>query len=406
MTIGIGAVAGSGNAVMMGADTKGSYTDPRFSDTCIGKQYDFFPHHLLAANIAGTVPVCQSLMSHIVAEVDKLAGVSIVRHDHIRNAVRESQIRESLDRLDYELVKRIGISRKEWLALDKVTIQFRRVQRLVRKYQLPMKLTVGGFVGGSVVMLEVQFSEPPEMVEYSAIGTGEELAVESLAKRDQGANTSFQRTIVHVAEAMEAARADRFVGDPGDYVLITPRAYRRLPARDPYLMQCLLKYRDKDTDELDSSNEAGDKFRDALYFPNTTREEYAKGMRRPTGAGLPIGSTLTSKLEGLWKVTEWSDGKATFTLPRLFTEPIHAERDHASLNDHAYLVTDCKTLGCWVNLVVRHLGFYDPQGNYAIPAPGALRLYCNLCNAANDYGQHDLKFIRGPKPTSDFRPAF
>src|ERR1700679_4342219 len=59
MTIGIGAIGGSGNTVVMATDTKGSYPDPRFSDFLLGKQYDFFPHHLLAANIAGTVPVCK-----------------------------------------------------------------------------------------------------------------------------------------------------------------------------------------------------------------------------------------------------------------------------------------------------------------------------------------------------------
>lgn len=406
MTIGIGAACGSGTAVMMAADTKGSYNDPRYSDTLIGKQYDFFPHHLLAANIAGTVTVCQSVMSHLVAEVDKLVGLPIIRHDHVRNAVKEAQISELLDRLDYKMVNDLGMRLSEWRNIDKASLLFRRAQRLVRRFQLPMQLTVGGFVGGSLVMLETQFNEPPEMKEYSAIGSGGPYADDSLAKRNQGANTSFQRTIVHVAEAMEAARADKFVGDPGDYVLITSRTYRRLSAREPYLMQLLLRYSDKDTDELDDSNEAGDKLRDALFFPGTTREEYAKGMRRPTGAGLPIGRTLSWRLEDHWKVMEWSDGKITFTLPRLFTEPLHAERDNASLNDHVFLVADCRTAGCWVYFVVRHLGLYDPQGNYTIPPTATLRLYCNICFAATDYGQHDLKFIRGPKPTNDFKAAF
>ena len=338
--------------------------------------------------------------------MDKLVGLPIVRHDHVRNAVKESQIDEILDRLDYELVNQCGMHREEWRALDKATLQFRRVQRLIKKFQLPMQLIVGGFVSGSLVMLETQFSEPPEMVEYSAIGTGGPYAADSLAKRNQGVNTSFQRTIVHVAEAMEAERADNFVGDPGHYVLITSRTFRRLSARDPYLMQLLLKYKDKDTDELDNSNEAGDKLRDATYFPGTTREEYAKGMRRPTGAGLPIGRTISSRLEDHWKVMEWSDGKMTFTLPRLFTEPLRSGSDNASVNNHVFLVADCKTVGCWVDLVVQHLGPYDPQGNYTIPTTPALRLYCNICFAANEYGQHDLKLIRGPKPTNDFKAAF
>jgi hypothetical protein len=405
MTIGIGAISAF-ETVVMAADTKGSYNDPRYSDTLIGKQYDFFPHHLLVANIAGTVPVCQSVLSHLVAEVDKLVGLPIVRHDHIRNAIKEAQIKEILDRLDYELVNQLGMSRTEWLALDKATLQYRRAQRLIRLFQLPMQLIVGGFVASSVVMLQVHSNEAPEMVEYSAIGTGGPYAADSLAKRNQGANTTFQRTIVHIAEAMEAARSDQFVGEPGDYVLITSRTYRRLPARDPYLMQLLLKYRDKDTDELDDSNDAGDKFRSALYFPGTTREEYAKGMRRPMGAGLSIGSVLSWRLENHWKVTKWSDGKTTFTLPRLFTEPINAERDEASLNDHAFLAADCKTVGCWVRLVVQNLGNYDAHGNYALPAITTLRLNCNICGAGNDYGQHDLRFIRGPKPTNDFKEAF
>ena len=286
------------------------------------------------------------------------------------------------------------------------TLQFRRAQRLIKRFQLPMQLIVGGFTSGSLVLLETQFNYPPEVKEYSSIGTGAPYADNSLAKRNQGANTSFQRTIVHVAEAMEAARADKDVGDPADYVLITPRAYRRLSAREPYLMQLLLKYRDKDTDDLDDSNEAGDKLRDALYFPGTTREEYAKGMRRPTGAGLPMARALNWRIEDHWKITEWNDGKTTFTLPRLFTEPIHAERDKETLNTHAFLVTDCKTVGCWVHLVVRHFGLYDPQGNYALPTTATMRLYCTLCHAANDYGQHDLKLIRGPKPTNDFKAAF
>jgi hypothetical protein len=404
MTIGVGAIGGSGNTVVMATDTKGSYSDPRFSDLLIGKQYDFFPHHLLAANVAGTVPVCKSVVSSLVNEMDKLLGEPVIFHDHIRRAVQEAQIYDILFRLDYELVNRLGMSRAEWLALDKISLQYRRAQRAIRKYQLPIQLTVGGFVtGGSIVMLEAQYNEAPEMVEFSAIGTGGDHAAESLGKRNQGATTSFQRTLIHVAEAMEAARADKKVGAPSDYVVITQRTYRRFPARDSYLMQLLGKYADRDTDELDDSNECGDKLRNALFFPNTTREELAKGMRRPTGAGLPIAAKTNQRIEGYWMVTEWNDGRATFSLPRVFCESLARERDPASLNDQVYLIADCKTLGCWVHLVVRHLGLYDSQANYMIPTTGASRLYCNICGAANDYGQHDLKFIRGPKPTGDFR---
>lgn len=407
MTIGIGAIGGSGNTVVMATDTKGSYLDSRFSDFLIGKQYDFFPHHLLVANIAGTVPVCKSVVSSLVSEMDKLAGESVIFHDHIRKAVQEAQIHDILFRLDYELVNRLAMSRAEFQALDKISLQFRRAQRVIRKYQLPMQLTVGGFVtGGSLVMLEAQCNEVPEMLEWSAIGTGGDHAAESLGKRDQGATTSFQRTIVHVAEAMEAARADKYVGEPGDYVVITQRTYRRFPARDPYLMQLLAKYAGRDTNELDDSDDCGDKLRNALYFPGTTRDEFAKGMRRPMGAGLPVAQRTKQRIEDYWMVTEWNDGKATFSLPRVFCESIARLRDSASLNDQIYLVVDCKTVGCWVYLVAQHLGQHDPQRGYVAPKAGSSRLYCNVCGAANDYGEPDLKIVRGPKPPLDFRQAF
>jgi hypothetical protein len=408
MTIGIGAIGDSANTIVMATDTKGSYQDPRFSDTLIGKQYDFFPHNLLSANIAGTVPVCKSVVSSLVCEIDKLLIEPVVYHDHVRRAIQEAQIHDILFRLDYELVNRLGMSRAEWLALDKISLQYRRAQRVIRKYQLPMQLTVGGFVtGGSIVMLEAQFNEPPEMVEWSAIGTGGDYAAESLGKRNQGANTSFQRTLVHVAEAMEAARADQYVGEPSDYVVITQRTYRRFPARDPYLGKLLARYaNNRDTDELDDSDECGEKLSAALSFPNTTREELAKGMRRPTGAGLPIAPKTKQRFEGYWLATEWNDGKATFSLPRIFCEPITMKRDSASVNDQVYLVVDCQTVGCWVHLVARHCGEHDPQRSYVIPKTGAVRLYCNVCTAANDYGEPHLKFIRGPKVPLDFRPAF
>jgi hypothetical protein len=390
----------------MSADTKGSYNDPRFSDTRIGKQFDFFPHHFLCANIAGSVRVCESVVSELVTQIDKLVGAPRVFHDHIRNAVKEAQINELLYRLDYEMVNHLAMRLAEWKTLDKASLQFRRAARLVRKFQLQMQLTVGGFVGGSILLLETNFNDAPEMVEYSAIGSGGDLAAESLIKRDQGANTSFQRTVVHVAEAMEAARSDQYVGEPADYVIITPRSYRRLPARDPYLLQLLLKYLDKDTEELDDTDEATNRLRDAMYFPGITREEYARGMRRPTGAGLPIGRKLKERTEGHWMITQWNDDKNTFSLPRLFTEPIQTAYDNASLNNHVYLAADCKTLGCNVQLVIQHRGLYDPQSTYGPPRVGVLRLPCNVCSAANDYSQHDLKFIRGPKPTKDFKGVF
>jgi hypothetical protein len=279
----------------------------------------------LCANIAGSVSVCSSIVSELTAQIQKLGSVPMVFHDHIRNAIREAQLQEMLYRLDYELTKKLATRLTEWKTLDKASLQYRRVARLVNRYELPMQLTVGGFVKGSPVLLESNLSDAPEIVSYSAIGSGMEYAHDHLGARNQNENISFQRTIVHVAEAMERARQDKDVGEPSDYVVLSQRSLRRYPARNSFLDQLLLRFFEKPTDPLDDTEDGANAMRSALYFPNTTKDEYARGLRRPTGRGLSIGRKKTERIEGEWMITIWDDDRRTFSLPRGCTIPTTAK---------------------------------------------------------------------------------
>ena len=126
-----------------------------------------------------------------------------------------------------------------------------------------------------------------------------------------------------------------------------------------------------------------------------------RNLLRVAAAGVPLVTSANRLLA--WQE---SSTDAKYSSDVNVVNVLASVHDKASLNSHVYLIADCKTVGCWVHLVVRHLGQYDPQGSYEVPKTAVLRLNCNVCNAANDFGQHDLKIIRGLKPTNDFRAAF
>jgi hypothetical protein len=315
MSVGIGALCNGGQNIVMAVDTRGTWNDPRFPNhEQTGKQYDL-PFYL-CANIAGQTRVCASLVSELTVQLDKLADEAAIYHDHIRNAIREAQLLEHIYRLDYELILRLGMRLTEWKAMDEARLNYRRGERIVKNFEIKMQLTVGGFVHNSAVLLETNYSNAPEIVDMSVIGSGADLANEKLLLRGQHGNTSLHRTLVHVAEAMQAARQDQFVGDPADFVVLSPRSFRRFPAHDKFLEQLLVKYHDKSTEELDDTEEAFKKLKSSLYFPGTTKDEMARGLRRPIAAGLPTPSRAEERIDGDWMITRWANGIKTFSLPR------------------------------------------------------------------------------------------
>jgi len=321
VTIGIGCLCNGGETIIMAADTRGTYRDPSIPNhERIGKQFDLSIHG--CANFAGHVPICTSVISELCAEIDKLATEPVIYHDHIRNAIRNAQFHEHVFRLDYEMVKKLGMPLLDWKAMNQTTLAYRRGAKLANRFELDMHLTVAAYVRGSAVLLEALYSDPAAMVHTSVIGSGYDHAIDVLNNRGQDANTSWQRTLVHVAEAMQAARADQYVGAPSDFVVLTPRSLRRFPADDAYLGQLLVKYWGKDTGDMDDTDEALKKLKTSLYFPNTTKEEMAKGRRRPMGAGLPIPDRREERTEDDWMVTLWADGRKTFSLPKGSTAPI------------------------------------------------------------------------------------
>lgn len=269
MTIGISALSeswmtGTPQCIVMATDTRGTF--PSGSGLgphdMTGKQFSL-PYNF-AANIAGTVSVCSGIESEIHNQM--LSLPSPFYHDHIRNAIRESQFYELTNRVNYALKSQLGITLMEWKQ-ENLAQWFRlEGKRVIQSIELPMQITVGGFANGEPVLLAAELNESPEMeTTFSVIGSGTYAALDVLCRRKQEPYMTLQRTLLHVAEALEAARLDAIrrdpqnpdVGDAADFVVITPRYFRRLSAKDKTLLRLMKRFANfKDSDSLDSDDKA------------------------------------------------------------------------------------------------------------------------------------------------------
>lgn len=176
------------------------------------------------------------------------------------------------------------MSLEEWKALNSGTLQYRRGQKLIRRFFLPVEYLIGGFVRGNGVILKSNYKASSSATWLGCIGTGGDAAYRRLMLRSQDLHMSLPRALIHLAEAMRDAQEANptTVGRPSDYVVITPKQVRRMPANDSVLPDLMLQYDGRDTEEVDSDERIFNSVMAALYLPGTTKEDYAKGLRAPS----------------------------------------------------------------------------------------------------------------------------
>jgi len=290
MTVGIGAICQGGQCVLMAADMRGSFEDVSLPPhEYLGKQYPL-PNGF-NVNTAGAKVICQSMASELYTQIEKLANEPNVYHDHIRNAVRETQYLEFLYRVDHELRFKLGITVAKWQHMRKTTLLYRRAQRIMRKYYLNVQLSVGGFLrDGHPVLLTMHGNEPPEMEELSVIGSGTDPALEVLVQHGQNPHMGIVRTIMHVNEAMEAAKAkDKYVGRCDAMVVLTPKQVRILQLSSEFMKELVGSFSGRGTEPLDDDPKRFDALMAELHHPGITKTEYDAGKRRLTHPDKPIG---------------------------------------------------------------------------------------------------------------------
>jgi len=290
MTVGIGALCQSGQCIVMASDMRGSFEDAALPPhEYLGKQYAL-PNGL-NVNTAGSKNVCQSIASELYTQLESVMKLPAVQHDHIRNAIREAQFLEFLYRVDHELRFRLGITREEWQKMGSTSLLYRRAQRIVTRYYLNVQLSVGGYLtNGSPVLLTMHGNEPVEMDEISVIGSGTDPALAVIAQRGQNPHTGVVRTIMHIHEAMAAAKAkDQYVGTCEAMVVLTPKQIRILQLKSDFMQELVGAFTGRDTEPLDDDEKRHNALMAELHHPGITKAEYDAGKRKLTHPENPIG---------------------------------------------------------------------------------------------------------------------
>lgn len=272
MTVGIGVYCENFRNIILAADTRGSYDHPRLGPNDeMGKQFEL-PYELYA-DIAGWFSHCESLISYLNVEMDKLKHIPDVTLGHIREAIYVAQAQELRFRFEAAFRNEMGLSLDEFKQLTNSRM-VRRGWALMRKTYIMVELIVAGFNADTSVLLSTAYKEPPEIVSsHVTIGSGGEAALAQLDRRKHNPHYSFERTILHVAEALEEAKVEPTVGQPSDYFILQRGAMRRFKARDPYIKELITKYKGRDSAELDNDEEAKEHIKKLMYKPEITMME-------------------------------------------------------------------------------------------------------------------------------------
>lgn len=297
MTIGIGAVAHSGKCFLMASDTRGSYgsTSGLSPHDSMGKQFDL-PFRL-CAQIAGDVPVCSVMVSKLHMQFENLEKKPDLLIGDIQKAIRLVQVSELLYRFDDALVRTLGITLEKWETLEHSRMMYRAGRKVINKTILEAHLLVGGFLNGNLMFYSMYLNNAPGMeTSHATIGSGSMAALEVLNVRQQHPHCSAQRALVHIAEALDAARAAHpdDIGEPSDYVLITPKASWRVPSS--FASQLAARYKGNNTRPLDDDWDTFNDLRAAMYQTGISEREYAAG-KRVLGNTKPLASQTSIRAQ-------------------------------------------------------------------------------------------------------------
>jgi hypothetical protein len=280
MTVGIGAACQQGKCVVMATDTKGSFVGNIFPDhNKLSKQLAL-PFGL-CGSIAGHVDTCNAVENRLYMYLGNYPRGLPVPLQHVLDSIEKARDEEFRRRVNDKMLASLGMSLKEWQDFPSRSPQYRRGHRVMKRYQFPVELIVGGIIMGSGVLLSLIGMDTVFMGELAIVGTGGVAAYAQLMRRGQNAHLSISRTLLHVAESLlEAKSAEpKTVGEPADYVVITENQTRRMPAKDPTLQKMLRDYAGAETDSIDSDTDLFNALQAAMYVGSVSKEDYAKGIR-------------------------------------------------------------------------------------------------------------------------------
>jgi hypothetical protein len=271
MTVGIGVLAGAATFAVIASDTRASYpksaVDP---NDFVGKQsrYDDIPRfENVICTVAGRLGVTHDVEGEMAVEFKKLIRRKKIHREHIQNAIDNARSRELRRRYDWALrVNCFGVTCSQLLRgklphgpLDPEAIRAAKV--VCDAYEFKVEIIVAGFVDGEPILFkgtgkeDLQGEASPAA--YVIGSKGKLAAMNQLNKRGQNIHCGLARTILHVHEAMEAARIadpDNYIGKPAWYaVILQKEGVCRLNPNVTLLRDWVKHYRNRqDTGSLDA----------------------------------------------------------------------------------------------------------------------------------------------------------
>jgi|HubBroStandDraft_6_1064221.scaffolds.fasta_scaffold00205_54 20S proteasome alpha/beta subunit len=266
MTIGISCICERGECIVMASDMRVTYgTSPVGPNDACGKVFRLGSFNTMVC-VAGSMSSCHAVISQMVVNVQKFSKGKPVYREHVINAIDEARTRELRRVYDWSIRNYLGISLHEWARgkvpggkLDKLVLRA-GIKRL-EDTPFKVELIVAGFVESQTMFFRAAQKEALEEESSPgvyAIGTGQVAAMEVLNGRGQRVAMSLPRTLLHVHEAMVAARLanPRTVGHAQAYIVMRLRVPQTLylKASAPILESWRKAYRDRrNTGSLDDS---------------------------------------------------------------------------------------------------------------------------------------------------------
>ncbi len=241
MTVGAGlmcdALDPAGPCIILAVDDKGSYGNPPLtSNNACGKFHDLLPLTSIAIAMSGTISTCDAVIAEFYKQLENTRDErrnngenESFRQDDFRNAIREARRYEYRLFVEEELDGYLGMSLDEW---QKETHPEKKrkglaITRAARMY-FPCFLIIGGFFNGHWHLQKSSGATVTEVgAQHYTTGCGEFEALQQLNKRTQDPEGQIEylsppRALLHLAEAMEAARIahPKTIGYPAAYVVI------------------------------------------------------------------------------------------------------------------------------------------------------------------------------------------
>ncbi len=271
MTVGIGVLCEDGRSVVLASDMRASYPgssiDPH---DLIGKQWHFtqIPRfENVSCAIAGRLGICTDIAYALKRKFWQLSKKKkrIYREDLSRaiNAARWQVLHQCYD---WELKRRFNAPWNKILHGKAVPEEYTiseaiaETRSICDRYEFKAELIVAGFVDGEPVLFrasckeELQGDASPGVYVIGSLGA--RAAMNHLNKRGQMIMRGLASTLLHVHEAMEAARqADKeHIGSPAIYAVISfDRGLWRFNPESSLLQGWAKAYKNrKDTSSLET----------------------------------------------------------------------------------------------------------------------------------------------------------